>query len=351
MGLRVQLMSIIRGAGEKPDAEKVADALMAAFAEEKDGVWVEVCLPGTWNASVGGEVSIRDEDLTSIATSFDELRDTVKVPIRIGGHEGLMPAGGWVTRMKNAGGRLMAMLSDVPPVVREAINKRLFKQVSIGLRRNWKDPSGKVRPWVADHLAILGGRLPAVKGLQDLPALFGDQVDGLVLTFDNKEYVDMDEKALKDRIEALEKQVKALTEAGEKATKDHAAALETKDKELKAAQAKLQEHDAARAKAEVEALCETAVKDGRLLPASKDAAVAAGLALRQMANFAEQKSPFAIWAEDLKSRPKILKFEEKAEASGERKPDPNDKRTTEQKEWDAEFAEGAKLNEPDKKKS
>ncbi|HOX27416.1 MAG TPA: hypothetical protein PLU44_16840 [Candidatus Krumholzibacteria bacterium] len=351
MGLRMQLVTILKAAGEKPDAERVADSLMATFAEDKDGVWVEVCLPGTWNASVGGEVTIREDDLTGIATAFDELRDTIKVPVRIGGHEGLMPAGGWVSRMRNTGGRLMAMLTDVPPVVREAINKRLFKQVSVGLRRNWKDPSGKVRPWVADHLAILGGRLPAVKGLQDLPALFGDQVDGLVLTFDNKEYVDMDEKALKDRIEALEKQVKTLTEAGEKAAKDHVTALAAKDTELKAAQTKLAEHDAARAKAEIEGLCEAAVKDGRLLPASKDAAVAAGLALRQMANFAEQKSPFAIWAEDLKSRPKILKFEEKAEASGETKPDPSDKRTPEQKQFDADFAEGAKLNEPDKKKS
>lgn len=322
------------------------------------GVWCEVFRPGFWNGKHFGP-----ELVDQIIEAFGANKDQLKVPLRVGSHNELAPAGGWVTALQKVGDRLMAEFSDVPRVVGEAINRRLFKQVSIGVRHDHKDEKGKVWPTVLDHIAILGGRIPAVKGLADLPALFDDDnPQGEIITLENEEYEDMDPKLLEGQLteaqaqnKDLRAQVTQLTAerdelktklaAAEKTVGDQKTQLEAKQKEAKDLQMKVTEFESAAAKAEVNAVVEAAIHAGRLVPANKDSALAAGNALRGMENFAAADSPFAAWKKGLETAPKIISYEEKAKVSAG---DGNDGEQL--TEFEREFAEGEKIvTERDKK--
>lgn len=313
------------------------------------GVWCEVFRPGVWNGKAFGP-----EVVDQIIEAFEANKDGLKVPLRVGDHESLRPAGGWVTGLKNVGGRLMAELSDVVPAVGQAINKRLYKQTSIGLWRNHKDENGKTWPWVLNHIALLGGVLPAVRGLDDIPALFEGEGDREVITLDNQEHEDMDVKvmegllakadaaneALRGANVELTAQVAELTkklEAAEKTVSDGKAELTAAGEKLKDAQTKVAEFEAKVAKAEVEDVVLTAVREGRLAPAVKDSTIATGNALREMQNFSAADSPFAAWKKALKDTPVILGFAEKARVEAENAGGP------ELSEFEREFAEGEKI--------
>lgn len=323
------------------------------------GIWVEVFRPGKWNGKYFGP-----EVVDQLIEAYEANKEELKVPVRVGSHDGIAPAGGWVTGLRKQGERLMAELSDVPKVVGEAINRRLFKQVSIGTWRNHKDTQGRTWPRVMDHIAILGGRLPAVRGLEDLPALFDESRDDTeVITLENEEFADlngdrssdhdtevydMDPKVLQDQLERLGKQNEQLTAQRDELTAKNAelekraeklaADLEAKGKEHEALQKQHQEMLSAAAESEVNAVVDAAVKDGRLLPKQKDGAVKTGLALRRMDNFAADDSPFKAWREDLEARGKSVDTREKAPAGGE------DQDEGEQlDEFEKEFAEGQKI--------
>lgn len=318
------------------------------------GVWCEVFRPGTWNGKYFGP-----EVVDQVIEAFDANKGQLQVPLRVGDHETLRPAGGWVTGLKKVGDRLMAELSDVVPAVGQAINKRMFKQVSIGLWRNHKDESGKTWPWVLNHIALLGGVLPAVRGLDDIPALFNGEGDREVITLDNEEYDDMDIALLKEQLskteaklasaegknEQLASEVAGLKakladaeKAAEKAGADRKAELEAKDKEIKTLSGKIAEFDAAAAKAEVIELVATAVREGRLAPAVKDSTVSTGMALRGMEDFSKDDSPFAAWKKGLKDAPVVVDFAEKAKIEADA-----DKGGEQLSEFDREMAEGAKI--------
>ena len=314
------------------------------------GVWCEVFRPGTWNGK-----SFGPELVDQIIEAFGANKDQLKVPLRVGSHNELAPAGGWVTALKNVGGRLMAEFSDVPRVVGEAINRRLFKQVSIGIRHNHKDEKGQVWPNVLDHIAILGGRIPAVKGLADLPALFDDDnPQGEIITLENEEYEDMDPKLLEGQLteaqtmnKDLRAQVTTLTSecedlkkklaAAEKTVGEQKTQLDAKEKEAKGLQQKVTEFESAAAKSEVEAIVDAAVKAERLLPADKAAELSNGNALRAMENFSKDDSPYAVWKKGLESRSKIIDFREKAKVPAD------DKAGEQLSEFEREYAEGEQI--------
>lgn len=313
------------------------------------GVWCEVFRPGTWNGKHYGP-----EVLDQLIEAYEANKEQLKVPLRVGSHDGVAPAGGWVTRLKKEGDRLMAEFSDYPKVVGEAINKRLFKQVSIGMWRNHKDEGGKVWPWVLNHIAILGGQVPAVRGLADLPALFDGEGEHETITLENEEYDDMDVKLMEGQltqanatIEALQGKTVELTaqvaeltkklEAAEKIAADGKAELAAAGEKLKKAEASAAEFEAKAAKAEVEEVVLTAVREGRLAPAIKDSMISTGNALRAMENFSSDDSPFAAWKKSLKDTPVIMDFREKALLEADEASSPG------LSEFDREFAEGEKI--------
>ena len=261
--------------------------------------WVEIFQSGVHTDGRGRTRSFTDQDLDMMVSAHKATRDTIKPPIRLGDHDQLKIAGGWMSDLKRQGKSLLARFSDVPPIVREAFEKKLFRTVSIGLKFD-KEIAGKRWARLVDHVAVLGGELPAVKSLTDLQAYMGEGVAAPVFIYvgnevdevhvytvfkqqnsEHKEETPMSENdkpstdaILVERIGKLEAK---FTEAETKlsaacADRDEATKrAEKAEKDLQDNVAKFTEGARKGKLDELAEYCERAVKDGLMTPAKRDA--------------------------------------------------------------------------------
>lgn len=174
----------------------------------------EVFAVGKWNG-----MNFEQADLNEIVAAFKKLGDNHKVPLKLGhnsdqpmtdGH----PALGWVSDVWVEGSKLMAKFSDVPDVMMKAIEKKLYKNVSIELDAGvqWKQDFFK---YVLSGVAILGADIPAVNVLADLTAYMKrgasaySRTSALTFTYVNEEKRMTDEalKQAQDEAAALKKQL------------------------------------------------------------------------------------------------------------------------------------------------
>lgn len=294
--------------------------------------WVQIFRVGRHTASDGSTGDYTAADLDEIVASFRATSDQYKPVLRIGGHDGgAAPAGGKVIDLRRTGDYLEALF-DAAPVVARAIAAGAYNGVSAGLRMGAKIGEQTFGKFL-DHVAILGHRIPAVKGLNGpdgLSSLFGDN-DGTAAVYNfETEGDDMDEKLAQENLELKDKLRQAEADAAtakaefaEAETKhaDAIKALETAHTTaLKAERDKVAQFEAAAAKVEVEAIVNDAVRGGKLAPAVKDAQIAAGLALRSQANFSDDGSGFVSWKKAITESPKVMDFDEKAGAGGDDNP-------------------------------
>lgn len=296
------------------------------FADSDDGFWAEILRPGTWHGSKGGKTSVTSADLSTIVETFKETYPAIKPVLRIGDHEDKngspKPAVGWVSDLKVKGDRLLARFTDVPRVVREAIGRKLFRNVSAGLWREY-EVDGKPHEWVLNHVAILGAELPAVNGLADLDAYFTDNgATDEVVVFTTATEASHNRKGLTMTIEELQAK---LAEKNEELN-----GLREENKELKASNEKLTssvselksdiaEFRTKQIKQEVASIVDEAVNDGRLLPKNADAAKMTGIALRHYGvNLSSNDhDPFDDWKAMLTTGGKVVDFNEKGETGEE----------------------------------
>lgn len=134
----------------------------------------EILDVGTWPASTG-TLTVPSSAIDAIVASFDALGLSRKVPLKFGHNDGQpvtdgQPALGWVSRVWREGSKLLADFVDMPEVVYAAIQKKLYKTVSVELLRDVQAGTRKL-PWVLDAVALLGADQPAVGTLKDLEAL------------------------------------------------------------------------------------------------------------------------------------------------------------------------------------
>ncbi|MCS7168212.1 MAG: hypothetical protein RMI91_04760 [Gemmatales bacterium] len=135
---------------------------------------VEIFAAGTWHGQTFGLA-----ELDQIVENFERLSmrnpPIVRPPVVIGHDEDQSwlrqsgwPAAGWVQDVWRDGRRLLAHFSEVPPLVAQLINQRAYRQVSVELYRDFVH-EGQHYGWTLRRVALLGGELPAVRGLADLP--------------------------------------------------------------------------------------------------------------------------------------------------------------------------------------
>lgn len=144
----------------------------------------EIFATGSYPDVSGKPVQFTTADLEQIAQNFTRLKDTHKVPLKLGhsekqvfaGQSDGMPALGWISRVERQGGKLLAWFKGVPNVVRRAIDAGLYRRISSELHLNWKNslyernnPTGTAGK-VLEAAALLGADLPAVSTLADLGA-------------------------------------------------------------------------------------------------------------------------------------------------------------------------------------
>lgn len=297
----------------------------------KDGFWVEILAAGDWTDANGTRVNLSVSDLEQIAASHAATCPEIEPALRLGDHPGLepgiKPAVGFVPQVKVEGSKLLGYFTDVPEIVLKAFEARRYKTVSAGLWRNVRH-KGQTHPWLLNHVAILGAELPAVRGLADLQAYMTDgsgiAVPETVFCFSHpKEGTDMTdlEKKLADD---LEKATTKLNEATAKVVNLTAErdGLQTKvttlEGDKKALTDQIAEFSSKALQTEVETLVDAAIKAERLLPADRDKAIKAGIALRSAAgaNFkAGDGSPFDSWKDLLASGGKAVNLSEKGQAT------------------------------------
>lgn len=130
---------------------------------------VEIFAVGKWNG-----VKFSVDDLKDIAIAFNKLEGNHQVPLKMGHNQEQpftdgQPSLGWVEKVWVEGTKLMAKFIDLPEVVFSAINKKLYKNVSIELDVGVEYKGGSY-PFVLSGVALLGADIPAVNTLADLTA-------------------------------------------------------------------------------------------------------------------------------------------------------------------------------------
>lgn len=157
---------------------------------------VEIFATGTFN----GETWTLS-DLAEIARNFNELgphgKDLLKPPVVLGHEEDQeflertdIPAAGWPSRVwvkayrDDATGRMEGILKadfgEVPEEIAKLVDARAYRKVSSEIYDDFTDDFGVGHGKALRRVSLLGGEIPKVKRLADIPlSRFGERGSGL----------------------------------------------------------------------------------------------------------------------------------------------------------------------------
>ncbi len=121
-----------------------------------DQNWIETARTGTFADSRGRHQTFTARDLDAIASAYDPSK--ADAPLVFGHPESEAdPAFGRVKKLKSEGGKLLALLTDVPQKVQELVTQGHYRHVSMSLLPD------RV---TLRHVALLGAAQPAIDGLK-----------------------------------------------------------------------------------------------------------------------------------------------------------------------------------------
>lgn len=317
---------------------------------------IEIFKPGKFTALNGKSYEFGEDDLRGIAAAYDPA--VYEAPLVVGHPKVNAPAYGWTKTLSFADGVLVADPDQVDPEFAELVNAGRYKRISASLFA--PDSPGNPKPggWYLRHIGFLGAHAPAVKGLKD--ASFGESTEGVVCFGDwndrliarmfrniknfligqvGQEKADqvLDEWDLQSITEeAVRPEMKAEPAPcyGEPPHKEEP--MKLTPEQIAAKEAEFTEREANLAKKEAAvrhdanlAFAEGLVKEGRLLPAQKERAVAildfaAGTSATDVIEFGAGDAKVSAsladtFREFLKGQPKAIEFGELAPDEAEEK--------------------------------
>jgi hypothetical protein len=253
---------------------------------------LEIFGAGTWKPANGGTVTITETALDEMVASFSELSGTnvVKPHLKLGhteaqkwfGQKVGIPTLGWLSKVWREGNKLFADITDVPEALLDMIKAKRYHNVSAEIfYPGMIEHDGKKFGHVLSAVAILGTEMPAVKDLAGLAAaLYATQFTAnstaQPTTFSQENSKPMFTQEQVDSLIAVAT-AKAIAET-KTSFSDQITALTAETTTLKAraegAEQLLASQAADFAQKEAAALVDAAIKDGKLLPKQKDAALA-----------------------------------------------------------------------------
>jgi hypothetical protein len=165
---------------------------------------VEIFATGDWAG-----LTWTEKELDEIVKNFNELRDNIKPPVKLGhsskqilAQEDGQPALGWVSGVKRNGNKLVAEFRDVPVILRELVQKGAYKRVSAEIYPRFERTvasrnlgKSDVKGCVLSAVAFVGADVPEVKTLEDL---------GKVLAVENLQFTETPEGAVLCTLTAAE---------------------------------------------------------------------------------------------------------------------------------------------------
>ena len=304
-------------------AKEMMKKMSQNYSKELRGV--ELFSAGTWNGDAYSE-----SDLDAMVSAFHSLG--VRPPVKLGhdeaqrwfGQKDGAPALGWVANLRRFGSKLVGDLVDVPDALHEMISNKRYRTKSAEVYWNYKDGEGRLWPRVLRAVALLGADLPAVSNLQDLQmALMADGTrdiraygsDGDVRTYSDE---DGGKSMDKEQVKKYEDQITALTKERDDALLASKTANERVEKAETESALKV-------FTLEIDAL----VREGKVLPAEVTGLAADFQAIGIKPRKYGDKE--ATWGQnkvsELKARPKIVEFKEKAQG-GDDDADKGDKKVS-----------------------
>ncbi len=188
----------------EPAEEKTEQSEQEEFSELPEGIDFaekelfniddkEICRVGKWRDNKGEIVNITAKMLKESVKAFDEGVGAAAdgVPLRIGDHKKIYDmAGGWVKSLKKVGNSLFASFKDIPKLIKELIDKKAYKNLSSGFLNDYVDlNTKKVYPFVLNHIALLGAKIPAVKELKDWGSFYSENVEVIEFTDEGDELI------------------------------------------------------------------------------------------------------------------------------------------------------------------
>ena len=165
-------------------------ALLENYSQTYELKDVEIFAKGTWKGH-----KITGEDLDSIVNDTNEIIDKLKPKVKLGHDDKQallqrtgLPAGGWITKLKRAGDKILVDIKEVPKVLYQLIKNGAYKRISSEILTDYAEPSTKkVYKKVLSAIAFLGADLPAVTNLKDIAALYDSDEKAQIIIYQNAE--------------------------------------------------------------------------------------------------------------------------------------------------------------------
>lgn len=255
---------------------------------------IEIFRPGRHIDDAGGVHEFSEADVAGMVAAYDPaLREA---PLTVGHPRHNLPAYGWVKGVgRNEAGRLVIDTHQVEPQFAEMVAAGRFKKRSASFYPPDHPNNPKPGAWYLRHVAFLGAQPPAIAGLRD----FADDATGTI---------SFCEAVPPEQEQDMSKELQAqLDEANAKlqAAEQERDAAKTQANEAQGKLTQFAEQQRAERHAGFVSFAEAQVKDGKLLPKDKEAAVAVLdiLADAKPVEFAEggatKKLPPAEWLKGL----------------------------------------------------
>jgi len=126
----------------------------------------------------------KNKDLDAMIEAFNTLKNKWKPTLKIGHGKQLseQPALGYVEKLKRVGDKLIASIVNIPKIVKQAMEKGLYRKRSAEIYWNYKD-GNKVWARCLKAIALLGENIPAVSSLKDIEKFF-DEGEGDVKAYE-----------------------------------------------------------------------------------------------------------------------------------------------------------------------
>jgi len=175
---------------EQGNLTSMEQAMWKAYSQTYELNDVEVFATGVWNNN-----KITDEDLENIVKNTNEIIDILKPRVKLGHsdeqellHKSGLPAGGWITKLKHVGDKILVNIKEVPKVLYNLIKNGAYKRISSEILFNYTEPSTKKKyNRVLSAIAFLGGDLPAVTNLKDIAALYNTDKEAQIIIYQKAE--------------------------------------------------------------------------------------------------------------------------------------------------------------------
>ena len=165
-------------------------ALLENYSQTYELTDVEVFGIGTWKGN-----KITSEDIDNIVNGTNEIIDKLKPRVKLGHNDRQdllrktgLPAGGWITKLKRVGDKILVNIKEVPKVLYQLIKNGAYKRISSEILYDYTEPSTKKKyAKVLSAIAFLGGDLPAVTNLKDIAALYDTNKEAEIIIYQKAE--------------------------------------------------------------------------------------------------------------------------------------------------------------------